>query len=154
MTSTKPKPDGQVAVRRTPEQTIAVFAELVTAVPELESDGLESIIDQILEATELEDFNMDDGLPSSKDLVNQLIRVDQIHRRASDNPTRTGFYLICDGFRGEGGGSIRFTAGGEQAVAVLSRLHQLGKFPAVIQFVEVALKNQFTAINCQVKAFG
>lgn len=146
-------PNKAVAVRRTPEQTMAVFSELVTMVPEMESSGIESIIDQIMNAETMEDLNMDEGLPSSKDLVNQMIRVDAVYRRASDNPSRTGFYLICDGTLAEGGGQVRFTAGGEQAVAVLSKLCVMEKFPAVIQFVAVPVKSGFEAINCQVKAW-
>lgn len=145
--STKGK---QTELRPTSEAIMAKFSELVLQVPELESGDISDILGPILSADKWDDLQGQDALPSSKTLIGIPLRVDSIGRKASDKPTATGFYLQCEGVNANSGEMVRFTAGGEQAVAVLSKLYMLDVLPAMITFVEVPLKSGNNAINCQV----
>lgn len=150
MTAPRTKKSGEVVQRMTGQAAIAAFANLVTQVPEATDDDGTGIIGRILEANDVADLMADDGLPSSKDLAGQVLRVFSVARRPSDNPSMTGFYLIVDAEEVTKQTDARHSAGGEQAVAVLAKLHQLGAFPAVIRYDQVTTKGGKDAINCKV----
>lgn len=140
---------GEVVQRPTGLAAIGQFSELVTQVPLAEDGDGTELIARILEAESLEDLAEDDGLPSSKDLAPFTCRVLSIARRQSDNPSMTGFYLIVDGVNTANGEVLRFSAGGEQTVAVLAKLHQLGALPCEVTFTEAQTKGGRTAINAR-----
>jgi len=144
----KPATSGEVVQRPTGMAAIAQFQELVTSVPVAEDgDGLD-IIARVLEADSVEALAADDGLPSSKDLAPFAPHVQAISRRPSDHPSNTGFYLIVDAITTHGE-PIRFSAGGEQTIAVLAKLHQLGAFPIQCSFEKVTTKTGREAVNCK-----
>jgi hypothetical protein len=148
MAASKQAQAGDVVQRPTGMATLSQFAELVTQVPVAQdSDGTE-IIARILEADSLDKLAEDDGLPSSKDLAPFSCHVQAIARRASDHPSNTGFYLIVDGVTTHGE-PIRFSAGGEQTIAMLAKLHQLGALPIQCSFETVTTKSGNTAVNCK-----
>jgi hypothetical protein len=126
------------------------FAALVYLVPEAAPGDVMDIIGPILQATDWEQLNNTEKLPSSQTLVGHKLRVEKISRKPSDHPTGTGFYLLCEGVDLETGEQLRFTAGGTQAVAVLSKLFTLGNLPAFVQFSEVNTSAGNTAINAAV----
>jgi hypothetical protein len=150
MTAPRTKASGEVVQRMTGQAAIAAFANLVTRVPEATDDDGTGIIGRIMEAETVADLMADDGLPSSQDLQGQVLRVFSIARRPSDNPSMTGFYLIVEAEEVTKKTPARHSAGGEQAVAMLAKLHLLQAFPATIRYDEVTTKGGKTAINCKV----
>jgi len=148
MTATKPSKPGDVVQRPTGMAALAQFSELVAQVPLAEDgDGMD-IVARVLEAESVEDLANDDGLPSSKDLAPFAPYIHSVTRRPSDHPSSTGFYLICDGALPDGQ-VIRFSAGGEQTVAVLAKLHQLGALPIQVSFELATTKGGKTAVNAR-----
>lgn len=146
--ATTPRKSGEVVQRPTGMAAIAQFQELVLTVPEAEDgDGLD-IIARVLSAGSVEELATDDGLPSSKDLAPFSVYVEKITRRPSDHPSNTGFYLIVDGVTPQGE-PLRFSAGGEQTIAMLAKLHALGALPIQVAFETVTTKGQRTAVNCR-----
>lgn len=139
---------GEVVQRPTGLAAIAAFQELVNLVPEaVDGDGID-IVARILVADSVAELAEDDGLPSSKDLAPFGCTVTAVSRRPSDHPGNTGFYLIVDAVSTHGE-PIRFSAGGEQSVAMLSKLHVLKAFPCTVTFEKVTTKGGQTAINCK-----
>lgn len=149
MTATKSNSkSGEVTQRPTGMAALAQFAELVTQVPVAEDGDGSDIIARILEADNVEDLAEDDGLPSSKDLAPFAPHVHSVSRRPSDHPSSTGFYLIVEGFTTHGE-PVRFSAGGEQTVAMLAKLHTLGAFPCQVSFEKVTTKSGREAVNAR-----
>lgn len=146
MTATKSKKPGEVVQRPTGMAALAQFAELVTQIPVAEDGDGSQIIARVLQAETLEDLADEGGLPSSKDLAPFAPYIERVTRRASDHPSSTGFYLIADATLPDGE-VIRFTAGGEQCVAMLAKLHQLGAYPIQVQFSVVTTKTGREAVN-------
>lgn len=141
-------PQGSTLARR--EAVIEAFTDLVLQVPEADAGDIADLLGPILDAQGWEQLGEQGSLPSSKTLVGVQLRVDSLSRKPSDNPTRTGFYLLAEGARLDTGEVLRFTAGGEQAVAVLSKLHQLKALPAFVRFDSVSTRSGNDAINCTV----
>lgn len=150
MTATRGKSGkaGEVVQRPTGMAAIAQFQELVMQVPVAEDGDGTDIIARVLVADSVEELAADDGLPSSKDLAPFAPHVQSISRRPSDHPSNTGFYLIVDAITTHGE-PIRFSAGGEQCVAMLSKLHQLGAFPMQCAFEIATTKSGREAVNCR-----
>lgn len=148
MTETKARKAGEVVQKPSGMAALAQFSELVTAIPVAEDgDGMD-IVARILEADTLEELAKDDGLPSSKDLAPFAPYIVSVSRRPSDHPSNTGFYLICDGALPDGR-PIKFSAGGEQTVAVLAKLHQLGAYPIQVSFETTQTRSGRTAVNAR-----
>lgn len=148
MTATdKAKQEG-VVQRPTGMAALAQFSELVTQVPVAEDgDGMD-IVARVLEADSVEELAEDDGLPSSKDLAPFAPYITSVSRRPSDHPSSTGFYLICEGAYPDGR-PVRFSAGGEQTVAMLAKLHQLGAYPIQVSFELAQTRGGKTAVNAR-----
>ena len=131
---------------------LAAFTDLVTTIPEApEDDGMGMIL-RILNVETWDELQESGKLPSSLDLAGRDVTVTGVFRKPSDNPTATGFYLLCDAVDKRTGEAWKFTAGGAQTVATLAKLHQLGAFPAVVHFETVATRSGQTAVNALVKA--
>lgn len=151
MTATNKRPgkSGDVVQRPTGMAALAQFSELVAQVPDAEDgDGLD-IVARILNADTVDELAEDDGLPSTKDLAPFAPHVQSIAKRASDHQSLTGYYLIVEAVSTHGE-PLRFSAGGEQCVALLSKLHQLGAFPCQVSFEATPTKSGNTAINGKV----
>lgn len=143
-----PAQSGDVVQRPTGLAVVSQFQELVTTVPVAQDgDGLD-IIARVLTAGSVDELAADDGLPSSLDLAPFAPHVQSISRRPSDHPGNTGFYLIVDAVTTKGE-PIRFSAGGEQTIAMLAKLHQLGALPIQCSFEKVTTKGGNTAVNCK-----
>lgn len=132
------------------QQTLAAFVALVNLVPDAPEGDVTDLLGPILAAQSWEDLAKDTTLPSSKTLTDIPIRLESIAKRVSDKESITGYYLICDGFNMDTGESLRFTAGGGEAVAKMAQLHVLHELPAKIKFVPVQLPDGNIAINCKV----
>lgn len=149
MTATDKRKSGDVVQRPTGLAMLSQFSELVTQVPVAADDDGSGIIARILEADTVDALAEDDGLPSSKDLAPFTVMVQQVTRRPSDHPSNTGFYLIVDGVITSTGQVIKFSAGGEQTVAMLAKLHQLGALPCQVQFTKATTKGGREAVNAR-----
>lgn len=148
MTATSKRKSGDVVQAPTGMAALAAFSELVTLVPVAEdSDGTE-IIARVLKAATVEDLAEDDGLPSSKDLAPFAPYIQGVTRRPSDHPSNTGFYLIVDAVT-QDGEPIKFSAGGEQTVAMLAKLHALAAYPIQVAFEVVTTKSGREAVNAR-----
>ena len=147
--SMAPRPGGQDLARR--EQVTAAFVQLVNQVPDAPEGDITDLLGPILAAKSWEELNTLDNLPSSKTMLGHTVRVDAIAKKVSEKDTLTGYYLLCEGIDTTTGYKGRFTAGGEQAVAVLSQLHVLGALPALVEFVGVEVDSGNTAVNCKVR---
>lgn len=148
MTATSKARPGKDVQAPTGMAALAQFSELVMQVPVAEDGDGSAIIARVLAADSLEALAEEDGLPSSKSLAPFAPYVHGISRRPSDHPSNTGFYLICDAVTTQGE-PIRFTAGGEQVVAMLAKLHQLDVFPIQVMFDRATTKSGREAINAK-----
>lgn len=144
----EPAKSGNVVQRLTGMAAIAAFQELVTTVPIAEDGDGTDIIARVLAAETVEELAADDGLPSSKDLAPFSCHVQAVSRRQSDHPSNTGFYLIVDAIT-VNGEPIRFSAGGEQTVAMLAKLNKLHALPIQVMFEKVTTKTGREAVNCR-----
>lgn len=128
------------------------FVDLVNQVPDAPEGDITDLLGPILAAASWEDLQRQDGLPSSKMLAqtHSKVRVDMIAKKVSEKDSLTGYYLLCDGVNLATGEAFRFTAGGGQAVAVLSRLYVLGALPAYVEFTPVSTTSGNDAINAVV----
>lgn len=143
-------PAGGQVVRLSSAQVVAQFTDLVTSIPEApEDDGMGMIL-RIMEVETWEDLLTQSKLPSSLDLIGQKLYVTAVWRKPSDQPTATGFYLLCEAQDRQSGKVWNFTAGGTQTVAVLAKLHTLNALPAMIQFEKAETRSGRTAVNCTV----
>lgn len=150
--SKQPAPVNRTLANR--ETIMAEFTALVMSVPEAPEGDVADIIGPILGAASLDDFQRPAKLPSSKELVGIPLRLETVERCLSDKPTRTGYYLMCQGARLDTGEVLRWTAGGEQTLAVQARLHSLHMLPAYITYVAASTRSGNDAINCQVNGTG
>lgn len=146
--SPAPVPGGFDLAKR--EAIKARFIELVNQVPDAPEGDIADLLGPILAAKSWEELTPLDNLPSSKTMVGHEVRVDAIAKKVSEKDTMTGYYLLCEGVDFGSGYVGRFTAGGEQAVAVLSQLHVLGALPAKVRFDEIDVTSGNKAINCKV----
>lgn len=128
----------------------AAFVQLVNQVPDAPEGDITDLLGPILAAKSWEELNTLDNLPSSKTMIDHDVRVNSIAKKVSEKDTLTGYYLLCDGIDLTTGYRGRFTAGGEQAVAVLSQLHVLRALPAKVRFLGVEVSSGNTAVNCKV----
>ncbi len=152
MTATKPARTKGSEVLLSRDRITERFVALVNQVPEAAAGDITDLLGPILAAASWEELQNTETVPSSKSLAvrGDKIRVMDIARKVSDKTSITGYYLMCNGVNLDTGEALRFTAGGSQAVAVLSQLHVLGALPAFVQFIEVALADGNTAVNCKV----
>lgn len=142
-----PKLDQTLARR---QATLEAFAQLVTQVPEAADGDIADLLGSIINADSWEDLSGDEEPMSSKTLLGKRVIVQEISRKTSDHQSLTGFFLICEGWFPDSGEAIRFSCGGEQSVAVLSKLYVLGALPAIIEFRAVETRSGNDAINCVV----
>lgn len=152
MTATKPARRTAGTEVSTRDQVIEKFVNLVNLVPDAPAGDITDLLGPILAAATWEDLQNTEGIPSSKSLAKagHKIRVDDIAKKVSDKTSLTGYYLLCNGVDIDSGEVVRFTAGGAQAVAVLSQLHVLRALPAFVQFIAVGLLDGNEAINAVV----
>ncbi len=143
----RPAPPNGVAQR---EAVVAAFVQLVNRVPDEPAGDVTDLLGPILAATTWDGLNTTDKLPSSKTLVGRELRLEQIGKKVTDKQSLTGYYLFARGVDLETGEPIRWTAGGGQAVAVMSQLHVLRELPAKIRYNAVDLDDGNQAVNCQV----
>lgn len=144
-------PAGSGRLARPPREVIlAQFRDLVSQVPEAPADDGLGIIFRALQAQTWEDLDSTEGLPSSKDLTGKDIFVTAVWRKPSDKDSATGSYLLCEAQDRQTKEAWTFTAGGEQSVATLAKLHTLGALPAMIRFELVDTRSGNKAINCKV----
>jgi len=147
--NTPAKSNGNTGLARK-EAVTAAFVQLVNQVPDAPEGDITDLLGPILAAASWEELNTLDNLPSSKTMVGHEVRIDTAAKKVSEKDTMTGYYLLCEGVDFESGYKGRFTLGGEQAVAVVSKLYVLRALPAKVKFVEVPVTSGNTAINCQV----
>lgn len=130
--------------------TLEAFAQLVNMVPEAPDGDIADLLGPILAADNWEQLTETDEPLSSKTLLNRRLVVNEISRKTSDHQSLTGFFLICEAHDPKTGEAIRFSAGGEHAVAVLSKLYVLGALPALVEFAAAETRSGNDAINCLV----
>lgn len=151
--ATKPaRKPAQDAIPVSRAAILDAFTSLVLSVPEAPEGDIADLLGPIVNATDWEHLNPLDKLPSSKDLVGHSLRVESIRRVVSDKDSLTGFYFLASGNDINTGEVLKFTAGGEQSMAVLAKLHTLGNLPAVVKFTPVSTRSGNDAINCTVEA--
>ena len=132
------------------ERITGAFIALVTQVPDEPDGDVADLLGPILAAKSWEELNTVSTLPSSKTLVGRELRLERVTKKVSDKQSITGYYLFCRGYDMATGEELRWTAGGGQAVAVMSQLHCLGELPAKIRYDAVDVGEGNTAVNCRV----
>lgn len=128
---------------------IDAFKQLVFQVPEAPEGDITDILGGIIAADNLQALDRPDKLLASKDLVDVPLRVEDLKRAPSNKDSLTGFYLRVYGTRLDTGEMFWHTAGGEQAVAFLSKLYVLGSLPAHIVYRSVDVGDGNKAINAK-----
>lgn len=144
----KAAPNLALAARR--EATLVAFKELVNLVPLAEEGDIADLLGPILAAQDWEELNVAGKLPSSKTLVDHTVEIQDMRRKVSDQDSLTGYYLLCDAVDLKTAEFIRFSAGGAQAVAVLSKLYVMNLLPARVKFSAVKIADVGEAINAEV----
>lgn len=147
-TATRPQAAGDMDTRRRAAE--AAFIQLVNQVPDAPEGDFLDLLGPILAAASWEVLADNDKLPSSKTLVGVELKLDSIAKKVSDKKSITGYYLFCEGVNLATGEPITWTAGGGQAVAVMSKLHALKALPAKIVYRSVETRGEGDAINCEV----
>lgn len=110
-------------------ETRAMFASMVTMVPDAEGDATESIVLAILNAKTWDE--LDDPWDSEKatQLVDVEQRIDSIMRRPSSYTSGLGVFLVIKGKRMDTDEPIVWTSGAVSVVAQLVKAYALGAFP-------------------------
>lgn len=136
---TKPNvADERVPVRAGDESPVAIRPELLAAVemmldavPEAGGDAFESIIGNLVSATDVRDLDAPWRTAGMREIVNQRIRIDGIRKSPSDFKGGIPWFLLVDGAFVETGEIFTVTTGAASIVVQLAKAAQLGGFPLV-----------------------
>jgi hypothetical protein len=108
------------------------YRAIFMGIPEAQDDDGAAFILDALNATSLDDFNAESKLPSLDSLAPAKLKVESLVRRPSDIEGGIGWYLVVDAVDLSSGEMVRFQTSAAKPMAVLARIHQLGKLPAII----------------------
>ena len=117
-------------------ETMALFASMAVGIPEADDgDAYESIVLQLLNAEDTDDFNAPWDTESAAKLAGEHLMIESMARRQSDYAGGLGVYIVVKGTVTRTGEKFVFTTGGVANVAALARIHYQGKLPAVAELV-------------------
>lgn len=137
-------------------ETRAMFASMVTMVPDAEGDATESIVLAILNAKTWDE--LDDPWDSEKalELIDVEQRIDTIMRRPSSYTSGLGVFLVVKGKRMDSDEPIVWTSGSVSVVAQLVKAYALGAFPvyAVLRRSERPSANGYHPQHLEITGSG
>lgn len=135
MTTTDNRP-GTDVVPVVSQATMALFAQMAVGIPEADDgEAYESIVLQLLNADNPDDFNAPWDTEAAESLAGYRLRLESMARRQSDFAGGLGMYIVCKGVKLETGEPFVWTTGGVANVATLARVHFTGKLPAIVELV-------------------
>lgn len=108
------------------------FDALMAEIPDAGADGAAALIDRLLEAESMEDFNgiwETDGL---RDMIGQQIRVLAVRKSPSDFTSGLPYFLVLTIADGDTGEQRVITTGATAPVLTLGKLAARGMLPADI----------------------
>lgn len=111
------------------DETVAAFAAMAVDIPEAGGDGFDSLLAQIIEATETADLDAPwraDGLTA---YLGSRLRIDGLRRMPSEYSGGLPFFLIVEAADLETGQRITLTTGAVSVVAQLVKAWSLGAIP-------------------------
>jgi hypothetical protein len=118
------------------QATMARFSQMAVGIPEADDgEAYESIVLQLLNADDLDQFNAPWDTSAASELAGDMLRIESMARRASDFAGGLGLYIVCKGVNLRTGEPFVFTTGGVANVASLARIHFTGKLPAIVELV-------------------
>lgn len=117
-------------------ETMALFAQMAVSIPEADTgDAYESIVLQLLNADNVDDFNAPWDTDATEKLAGKRLKIESISRRQSDFAGGLGIYIVTKGVNLDTGEPFVWTTGGVANVATLARIHFQGRLPAIVEIV-------------------
>lgn len=122
--------DATYEVKMSPAARSAINSMVADILDETTTDS-DSMIDQILSATDWRDVNLGGKIPAFAEIASTPVVVTAIKARHSEMKGGLGFYLVVNGYDDQG---VVFTAAtSATSVCVqLLQLHTLGQLPVVV----------------------
>lgn len=137
------------------KETLAMFAEMATALDEYDTGGGDAILQSIFKAATLDDYNAmfagDRGMP-----LNRELKVIRVRYAKSDFAAGLPFYLVADVVNPQSGEVKEYTVGATVPVAILTRATFMGHLPMIVKLVESEkpTKSGYKPINVEVLAIS
>lgn len=128
-----------------PPALVQQFAQMAVMLPEVESDGGASIIQQILNTVDVLDLDSPWQTKDPDKLVGQLLEFTDARRAPSDYAGGLGIFLVCDATVMGSGEQVTFTTGSFAVVAQLVKAYTLDALPlrAILRQSDKPTKNGF-----------
>jgi hypothetical protein len=139
------------------DATMALFAQMAVKIPEADDGGAyESIVLQLLGATDVDGLNAPWDTSKAEALANHRLKIETIERRPSDFNAGLGLYLVCKGVDIGTGEPFVWSTGSVSVVAQLARAFFLDKFPIIAELVisDTPTKNGYRPQRLNVIGFG
>lgn len=118
------------------QQTMNLFAQMAVGIPEASDEGAyESIVTQLLQATDLDALNAPWDTTDGDRLAGHRLRIETIERRQSDYGGGLGMFLVCKGVDMGTGETFVWSTGSVSIVAQLARAWHLQAFPIIAELI-------------------
>lgn len=137
------------------KETLAMFAEMTTALDEYETGGGDAILQSIFKATTLDEYNEmfkgERGMP-----LNRELKVTRVRYAQSEYAAGLPFYLVADVVNTTSGEVREFTVGATVPVAIFTRAAFLGHLPMIVRLFESdkPTKSGYKPVNVEVLAIS
>lgn len=135
------------------KETLAMFAEMATALEQYDTGGGDSILQGIFKAETLDDynaiFNGDRAMP-----LNRELKVTRVRYAKSEYAAGLPFYLVADVVNTTTGEVKEYTVGATVPVAIFTRATFLGHLPMLVRLYESekTTKGGYKPVNVEVLA--
>ncbi len=118
-------------------ETRTMFASMVTAIPDVDTDGAsERIVLQILQAETWDDVDAPWDREPKDELIDKEMRIDSIMRRQSSYAGGLGVFLIVRGHLIDDERDVVFTTSSISVVAQLVKLFMLNALPVYAKLLK------------------
>lgn len=116
------------------QKAAAQFAQMLTAIPPIDTEGLaDDILLSILNADTLDALNASGTYPTD-DLDQKILEIESIERGESTIDGGLGWYLLVHAVLIESGEAITFSTGSRTICAQLVKAFTMGELPARVVF--------------------
>lgn len=135
------------------QSTLAKFAEMTTALEAYPVGGMDSILEQLWKADNVDDYNKifegDRGMP-----LNTELKITRVRYAKSDFDAGLPFYLVCDTENPRTGEAREYTVGATEVVGALVYAAFANHLPCIGMAAEASKQTEagYTPVNWKMLA--
>lgn len=134
--------DQREQLSKLPEALLAQFSQMAVMLPETESDGGASIIEQVLGAVDVQDLDAPWDAKDPDALLDKWIIVTEVTRSISDYADGLGVFLVITSVDDDSGEEFVWTSGSMGVVAQLVRAYTMDWLPCRCRLVKAERKTK------------